>query len=94
MKPKRLSPIGSLHQYHGVACGCTERQIELVYSPLDDSGGSRFSPRWGRQHTILPNFPKNCMKLNQFGPPGERAYPKFYYVDPPLDEALLRFKQK
>ena len=36
----------------------------------------------GRQHTILPNFPKNCMKLKEFGPGGAR--PKFYYVDPPL----------
>ena len=26
--------------------------------------------RGGRQHTILPNFPKNCMKLKEFGPPG------------------------
>ena len=24
----------------------------------------------GRQHTILPKFPKNCMKLKEFGPPG------------------------
>ena len=24
----------------------------------------------GRQHTILPNFPKNCMKLKEYGPPG------------------------
>ena len=24
----------------------------------------------GHQHTILPNFPKNCMKLKAFGPPG------------------------
>ena len=38
----------------------------------------------GRQHTILPNFPKNCMKLKEFGPPGGGARPKFYYVDPPL----------
>ena len=36
-------------------------------------GGSRISPRWGcqpsrgLQHTILPNFPKNCMKLKEFG---------------------------
>ena len=36
-----------------------------------------------RQHTSLPNFPKNCMKLKEFGPPGG-ARPKFYYVDPPL----------
>ena len=42
------------------------------------SGGSGISPRrvcqlpegGGRQHTILPNFPKNCMKLKEFGPPG------------------------
>ena len=33
----------------------------------------------GRQHTILPNFPPNCMKLKEFGPRGAR--PKFYYVD-------------
>ena len=24
----------------------------------------------GRQHTILPNFLKNCMKLKEFGPLG------------------------
>ena len=27
----------------------------------------------GRQHTILPNFPKNCMKLKEFGPGGARV---------------------
>ena len=40
---------------------------------------SRISPRWarqrsggggGRQHTILPNFPKRCMKLKECGPNG------------------------
>ena len=58
------------------------------------SGGSRISPRRGRQlprgglqHIIWPNFPKNCMKLKEFGPPGGGggARPKFYYVDPPLN---------
>ena len=40
------------------------------------SGGYRISPRCrrqpsrGRQHKILPNFPKNCMKLQGFGPRG------------------------
>ena len=24
----------------------------------------------GRQRTNLPNFPQNCMKLKEFGPPG------------------------
>ena len=39
------------------------------------SGGSRISPRrgrqlpGGRQHMILPKFPKNCMKSKEFGPP-------------------------
>ena len=36
------------------------------------SDGSRISPRWGRQYTILPNFPKNCMKLKECGPPERR----------------------
>ena len=45
-------------------------------------GGGANSPE-GCQHTILQNFPKNCMKLKEFGPP-EGARPKFYYVDPPL----------
>ena len=64
------------------------------FSSIQDvsSGGSRISPRRGRllsrgrQHTILLNFPKNCMKLKEFGPPGGGggARPKFYYVDPPL----------
>ena len=40
---------------------------------INISGRSRISPRWrrqpsrGRQHTILPKFPKNCMKLKEFG---------------------------
>ena len=33
----------------------------------------------GRQHMILPNFPKSCMKLKEFGPLGG-APP----LDPPL----------
>ena len=42
------------------------------------SGGSRISRRWGegnspgrgRQHTVLPNFPKNCMKFERIWTPG------------------------
>ena len=44
-------------------------------------------PEEGRQHTISPKFPKNCMKLKEFGPQGG-ARPKFYYVDPPLVLAM------
>ena len=52
-------------------------------------GGGANSPGGGggRQHTILPKFPKNCMKLKEFGPPGG-AHPKFYYVDPPLHSSF------
>ena len=56
------------------------------------SGGSRISPRRGRQlpggghqHKILPYFPKNCMKLKEFGPPGGRAS-----LAPPLDPPLIK----
>ena len=35
----------------------------------------------GHQHTILPNFPKKCMKSKEFGPGGVR--PNSDYVDPP-----------
>ena len=52
---------------------------------MGTSGGSRISPRRGRQlprgrqHMILPNFTKNCMKLKEFGPRGGA---------PPLDPSL------
>ena len=53
-----------------------------VADPGFPRGGGANSPG-GRQHTILPYFPKNCMKLKEFGS-GGGARPKFYYVDPPL----------
>ena len=42
------------------------------------------TPQGGHQHTILPKFPKNCMKLKEFGPPGGRASPA-----PPLRSATV-----
>ena len=50
-------------------------------------GGGANSPG-GRQHTKLPNFPKNCMKMKEFGPPGgggrvPRAPPP---LDPPMTD--------
>ena len=55
------------------------------------SAGSRISPRRGhklprgeRQHTILPYFPENCMKLKEFGPQGGLAS-----LAPPLRSATL-----
>ena len=39
---------------------------------------------WGRcRQRILPKFPKNFMKLKEFGPEGT-GRPQFYYVAPPL----------
>ena len=40
-----------------------------VADPGFPRGGGANSPG-GRQHKIWPNFPKNCMKLNEFGPQG------------------------
>ena len=48
------------------------------------------TPQGVRQHTILPNFPKNCMKLKEFGSQGGRASlaPP---LDPPLQKRTERF---
>ena len=45
-------------------------------------GGTQLPGR--RKHTILPNFPKNCMKLKEFGPRGGGARPLRTHLDPPL----------
>ena len=42
---------------------------DSVADPGFSRGGGANSPG-GHQHTILPNFPKNCMKLKEFGPRG------------------------
>ena len=36
--------------------------------------GGEGNPRGRRQHTILPNFPKNCMKFKKFGSRGARRF--------------------
>ena len=43
--------------------------MKPVADPGFPRGGGANSPG-GRQHMILSNFPKNCMKLKEFGPPG------------------------
>ena len=61
----------------------------LISNHASYSGGSRISPRLGRQpyggrqNTILPNFSKNCMKLKEFGPQGGLV-PRSL-LDPPLN---------
>ena len=47
-------------------------------------GGGANSPGGGRQHMILSNFLKNCMKLKEFGPRGVCAS-----LTSPLDPPLV-----
>ena len=62
-------------------CDKVASQSKCVKHRVMLSGGSRISPRrgcqlpGGHQHTILPKFPKNCMKLKEFGPPRRGARP-------------------
>ena len=48
--------------------------------PVADPGfplGGGANSGWGRrQHTILPNFPQNCIKLKEFGPPQRGGVPR------------------
>ena len=53
----------------------TENKItrSLLVLPVADPGfprGRGANPARGPQHT--PNFPQNCTKLKEFGPPGAR----------------------
>ena len=48
--------------------------------------GGGANSRGGRQHTVLPNFPKNCMKLKEFGLRGAGGGAS---LAPPLDPPLL-----
>ena len=74
----------------GLAFSCHLKFGKLFLGPLDQiSGGSRISPRWGcqlsRGHANIrfcQIFPKNYLKLKEFGPRGARPpRPPF---DPPL----------
>ena len=67
----------------GVSSGPVTRQKRLktlpfpVADPGFPRGGGTNSPGGGgRQHTILPNFSKNCMKLKEFGSPGGARVPR------------------
>ena len=52
---------------------CNDLQLLAVADPGVPRGGGTNSPG-GHQHTISPNFPKNCMKLKEFGPPGSKYF--------------------
>ena len=91
--PPLPEPDPLLHQTHvwgyvitiGV-CICYLKSSDLhsaVADPGFPRGGGANSPG-GRQHTNLSIFPKNCMKLKEFGPPGGGARPLRPPLDPPL----------
>ena len=61
---------------------------KAVADPGFPQGGGANSPG-DRQHTILPNFPQNCMKLKEFGPPGGMR-PSHPTLDPPLQKCCTR----
>ena len=55
-----------------------------VTDPGFPQGGGVNPPRGGREHAILPNSPKNCMKLKEFGRRGGGVRPSRPPLDPPL----------
>ena len=72
-------------------------QLRPVADPGIPRGGVANS--WGgggRQHTILPNFPKNCMKLKEFGPlrhaTADGGVPTYHLPDN-LPENCMKMKE-
>ena len=64
--------IGSFHSlFHNVS-------IYTGEDPGFPVGGGADPPSGGRQHTILSNFPKNCMKSRKFWTIGEGA--RHWYI--------------
>ena len=48
-----------------------DEQSSSVADPGFPRGMATNPAGWGRQHTILPNFPQKCIKLKEFGPGGK-----------------------
>ena len=79
MRTARFS--GRLPSMHAPLPFATHTLPPAVADPGFPRGGGANS-LGGRQHTILPYFPKNCMKLKEFEPLGGRAS-----LAPPLRSA-------
>ena len=79
-----VSVLGKRYIYISLLITCTSctllhiliistQKLQLLLLAWADLGfprGGGVNSPGGRQHTILPNVPKNCMKLKEFGPPG------------------------
>ena len=55
----------------------SKKKLDVLQPAVADpgfprGGGANPLGRGGRQHAILPNFPKYCMKLKEFAPRGAR----------------------
>ena len=46
----------------------------------------------GGQHTILPNFPQNCMKLKEFVPGGAHPWRPLRFANASLNSLVTIFK--
>ena len=60
-------------------------------TPVTDPRGGGPNPPGGRQHTILPNFPKNCMQLKEFEPEGRTSKILLYRPTSALDNHLFYY---
>ena len=69
---KQPQTLGSLRVICHVKIYCINCHQLTGADPGFPVGGGANCPG-GRQHTILPNFPKNCMKLKEFGSRGARV---------------------
>ena len=54
----------------GPWCNLRQCEYHVQWRIQDFPGEGAPTPAGGSQHTILPYFPKNCMQLKEFGPPG------------------------
>ena len=82
----RLTSLGTLASWrkgwgNSVSGRITGHRVWSSIKSVVDPGFPRGGGARGHQHTILPNFPKNCMKLKEFGPRGASFTAP---LDPPL----------
>ena len=69
---------------NGAAIEITMQEMVVQWRIQDFLEEGAPTPKGGRQHTILPYFPENCMKLKEFRPPRGGARPSRPPLDPPM----------
>ena len=75
-------------QRHSKSCdGCEPKLMTCIVFQIAQPVANSGFPRVGGANPqgILPNFPKNCMKLKEFGPRGGRGVTSLApHLDPPI----------